>query len=100
MMMAIKDLIRSSRKPHAVLEDVDQGELGVGKEDIARSIHEAGARSEIGAVDAVSSAPGSTDSPLVGGNRGRTRAAFRLWKRMTCPGQANLEDDIRLEERL
>lgn len=98
--MAIKDLIRSSRKPHAVLEDVDQGEIGTGKGDIARSIHEAGARSEIGAVDADRVAPGGTDAPLVGGNRGRTRAAFRLWKRMTGPGQANLEDDIRLEERL
>jgi signal transduction histidine kinase len=97
MTMAIKDLIRSS---WAVLEDVDQGEIGAGKGDIARSIHEAGARSEIGAIDADSFAPGGTDAPLVGGNRGRTRAAFRLWKRMTGPKQANLEDDIRLEERL
>ena len=76
--MAIKDLIRSSWKPHAVLEDVDQGEIGTGKGDIARSIHEAGARLEIGAVDADCLAPGGTDAPL---------------------GQANLEDDIRLEER-
>ena len=41
MTMAIKDLIRSSWKPHAVLGDVDQGEIGTGKGDIARSIHEA-----------------------------------------------------------
>ena len=98
--MAIKDLIRSSRKTHAVLEDVDRGEIGAGKWDVARSIHEAGARSETGAVDADCFAPGGTDAPLAGGIRGRTRAAFRLWKRMTGPGQANLEDDIRLEERL
>ena len=97
--MAIKDLIRSSWKPHAVLEDVDQGEIGTGKGDIARSIHEASARSEIGAVDADCFAPGGTDAPLAGGNRGRMRAAFRLWKRMTGQGQAPLEDDIRLEER-
>lgn len=99
MTMAIKDLIRSSRKPHAVLEDVDQGEIGAGKGDIARSIHEAGARSEIGAVDADCFAPGGTDAPLARGNRGRTRAAFRLWKRMIGQGHAKLEDDIRLEER-
>ena len=43
MTMAIKDLIRSSWKPHAVLGDVDQGEIGTGKGDIARSIHEASA---------------------------------------------------------
>jgi len=92
--MAIKDLIRSGWKPHAVLADVDQGEIGIGKGDIARSI-----RSEIGAVDADCIAPGGTDAPLAGGNRGRTRAAFQLWKRMTGQGQANLEDDIRLEER-
>jgi signal transduction histidine kinase len=78
MTMAIKDLIRSRWKPHAVLEDVDQGEIGTGKGDIARSIHEASARSEIGAVDADCIAPGGTDAPL---------------------GQANLEDDIRREER-
>jgi signal transduction histidine kinase len=78
MTMAIKDLIRSSWKPHAVLGDVDQGEIGTGKGDIARSIHEASARSEIGAVDADCIAPGGTDAPL---------------------GQANLEDDIRREER-
>jgi signal transduction histidine kinase len=78
MTMAIKDLIRSCWKPHAVLGDVDQGEIGTGKSDIARSIHEAGARSEIGAVDADCFAPGGTDAPL---------------------GQANFEDDIRLEER-
>src|SRR5260370_15223744 len=99
MTMAIKDLIRSSWKPHAVLGDVDQGEIGTGKWDIARSIHEASARSEIGAVDADCIAPGGTDAPLAGGKRGRTRAAFRLWKRMTGQGQADLEDDIRLEER-
>src|SRR5580704_10547829 len=67
--------------------------------DIARSIHEASARSEIGAVDADCFAPGGTDASLAGGNRGRTRAAFRLWKRMTGQGQAHLEDDIRREER-
>lgn len=50
MTTAIKDLIRSSWKPHAALEDVDQGEIGAGKGDRARSIHEASARSEIGAV--------------------------------------------------
>ena len=76
--MAIKDLIRSSWKPHAVLGDADLGEIGIGKGDIARSIHQASARSEIGAVDADCIAPGGTDAPL---------------------GQANLEDDIRLEER-
>src|SRR5713101_3795224 len=99
MTMAIKDLIRSRWKPHAVLEDVDQGEIGAGKGDIARSIHEAGARAEIGAVDTYCFAPGGTDAQLAGGNCGRTRAAFRLWKRMTGQGQANLEDDIRREER-
>jgi signal transduction histidine kinase len=78
MTMAIKDLIRSSWKPYAVLGDVDQGEIGTGKGDIARSIHEASARSEIGAVDADCFAPDGTDAPL---------------------GQANLEDDIRREER-
>ncbi len=98
--MAIKDLIRSNWKPHAVLGDVDQGEIGTGKGDIARSIHEASARSEIGAVDADSFAPGGTDGPLAGGNRGRTKAAFRLWKWMTGQGQTNLEDDIRREERV
>jgi signal transduction histidine kinase len=76
--MAIKDLIRSRWKPHAVLEDVDHCEIGAGKGDIARSIHETGARSEIGAVDADCIAPGGTDARL---------------------GQANLEDDIRREER-
>src|SRR5258706_8754229 len=99
MTMAIKDLIRSRWKPHAVLEDVDQGEIGAGKGDIARSIHEAGARAEIGAVDTYCFAPGGTDAQLAGGNCGRTRAAFRLWKRMTGQGQANLENDIRREER-
>src|SRR5260221_12999745 len=99
MTMAIKDLIRSSWKPHAVLGDVDQGEIGTGKWDITRSIHEGSARSEIGAVDADCIAPSGTHAPLAGGNRGRTRAAFRLWKRMTGQGQADLEDDIRLEER-
>jgi signal transduction histidine kinase len=79
MTMAIKDLIRSRWKSHAVLGDIDQGEVGTGKGDIARSIHEASARSEIGAVDADCIAPGGTDAPL---------------------GQANLEDDIRLEERV
>jgi len=78
MTVTIKDLIRSSWKPHAVLGDVDQGEIGTGKWDIAPSIHEASARSEIGAVDADCIAPGGTDAPL---------------------GQANLEDDIRREER-
>src|SRR5258708_1316382 len=78
MTMAIKDLIRSSWKPHAVLEDADQGEIGAGKGDIARSIHEACARSGIGAVDADCFAPGGTDAPL---------------------GEADLEDDIRREER-
>jgi len=78
MTMAIKDLIRSSWKTHRVLGDVDQGEIGTGKGDIARLIHEASARSEIGAVAADCIAPGGTDAPL---------------------GQANLEDDIRLEER-
>ncbi len=29
--MAIKDPIRSSWKPHAALEDVDQGEIGTSK---------------------------------------------------------------------
>ena len=76
--MDIKDLIRSSWKPHAVLGDVDQGEIGAGKWNIARSFHEASPRSEIGAVDADCIAPGGTDAPL---------------------GQANLEDDIRREER-
>src|SRR5258708_14801183 len=99
MTMAIKDLIRSRWKPRDVLEAVDQGEIGAGKEDIARSIHEAGARAEIGAVDTYCFAPGGTDAQLAGGNCGRTRAAFRLWKRMTGQGQANLEDDIRREER-
>ena len=53
--MAIKDLIGSSRKSHAVLEDVDlvasvdsvvgiQGETGTGTGVIARSIHEASCR--------------------------------------------------------
>ena len=97
--MAIKDLIRSSWKPSAVLGDVDRGEIGTGKGDITRSIHEASARSEIGSVYADCIAPGDTDAPLAGGNRARTTAAFRLWKRMTGQGQANLEDDIRLEER-
>src|SRR5882757_7412782 len=78
MTMAIKNLIRSNWKPHAVLEDVDQGEIGTGKGDIAPSIHEASARSEIGAVDADCIAPGGADAPL---------------------GQANLEDDIRRDER-
>jgi signal transduction histidine kinase len=78
MTMAIKDLIRSSWKPHAVLGDVNQGEIGTGKGDIARSIHEARARSEINAVDADYIAPGGTNAPL---------------------GQANHEDDIRREER-
>jgi signal transduction histidine kinase len=68
--------------------------------ELARSNHEANARSEIGAVDADCFAPGGTDAPPGGENRGRTRAAFRPWKRMTGQGQANLEDDIRLEERL
>lgn len=49
--------------------------------------------------DADCFAPGGTDAPLAGENRGRTRAAFRLGKRMTDQGQANLEDDIRVEER-
>src|SRR6266436_2536112 len=31
MTMAIKDLIRSCCKPHAVLEDVDQFEIGTGR---------------------------------------------------------------------
>jgi hypothetical protein len=78
MTMAINDLIRSSRKPHAALEDVDHGEIGAGKGDIVRSIHEASARSESGAVDADCIAPGGTDAPL---------------------GQANLKEDISLEER-
>src|SRR5260370_5021131 len=99
MTMAIKDLIRSSWKPHAVLGDVDQGEIGTGKWDIAPPIHEASARSEVGGVDVYCFAPSGTDAPIAGGNRGRTKAAFRLWKRMTGQGQANLEDDIRLEER-
>jgi len=60
-----------------VLEDVHKGEIGTGKGDIARSVHEAGARSEIGAVGADCIAPGGTDAP----------------------GQSNLEDDIRREER-
>src|SRR5258708_6679065 len=83
MTMAIKDLIRSSWKPHAVLEDADQGEIGTGKWAITRSIHEGSARSEIGAVDADCIAPSGTDAPLAGGNRGPTTAAFRLCKRMT-----------------
>jgi len=78
MTMAIKDLIRSRRKPHAVLRDGDQGEIGKRKGDIARSIHEVSARSEIGAVDADCIAAGGTDAPL---------------------GQVHLEDDIRREER-
>src|SRR5258708_14831565 len=77
MTMAIKDLIRSRWKPHAVLGDVDQGEIGIGKGDIARSIHEASARSEIGAGDADCIAPGVTHAPLPRGNPGRTSAAFR-----------------------
>ena len=76
--MAIKDLIRSGWKPQAMLGDVDQFEIGTGRGDIARSIHEASARSEIGAVDADCIGPVGTDAPL---------------------GQANLEDDIRREER-
>jgi len=47
--MAVNDLIRN---PHAVLADVDQGEIGTGKGEIARSNHDVSARSEIGAVDA------------------------------------------------
>jgi anti-sigma regulatory factor (Ser/Thr protein kinase) len=35
MTMSVKDLIRSSWKPHAVLADVDQGEIGTGKGEIA-----------------------------------------------------------------
>src|SRR5689334_24539172 len=85
MTMAIKDLIRSSWKPHAVPGVVEQGEIGTGKGDKARSIHEAGARSEIGAVDAGCFAPVGSDAPLAGGNRGRTRAGFGLRKRITGP---------------
>ena len=62
--MAIKGLIRSRWKPHAVLGDVDQDETGTGKWDIARSIHESSARSEIGAVDTDCIAPGGTYAPL------------------------------------
>src|SRR5579862_2416837 len=76
MTMAIKDLIPSRWNPHAVFGDVDQVEIGTGEGDMARSIHDA--PSEGGAVDADCIAPGGTDAPL---------------------GQANLEDDIRREER-
>jgi signal transduction histidine kinase len=96
--VTIKDLIRSSCKPNAVLGDVEQAEIGTAGWDIARSIHEASARSETSAVDADCFAHDGTDAPLAGGTRGRTRAALRLWKRMIGKGQANPEDGIRRGE--
>ena len=65
----------------------------------SHSVLTSGAPSGIGAVNADCFARGGSDARPVGRDRGRTRAEFRRRIRMTGQGPANLEGDIRLEER-
>jgi len=63
------------------------------------SVLNTGAPSGICAVKADCFAMGGSDAGPAGRDRGRTRAAFQRGIRMSGPGQAQLEGDIRLEER-